>query len=144
MKSETSKRGKSSDRSHPFAEHFMFHHFGICEDKRSGFLVLELSKSQNEIQLCRRTWPIFSGISTFRVSEGGKVENLDNRIHEITKLKMLKREEKESPNKKKGRDHFIVVRGVEWCFVLVHTGILIRTCGKTLLLCLCRIPCGGT
>jgi hypothetical protein len=65
--------------------------FGSCEDKRSGFLVPEFSKSQNAIQLCRRTRPSILGISTFRVSEGGKVKNLDNRIREIAKSKTLKR-----------------------------------------------------
>jgi hypothetical protein len=113
---------KSSDRSQSFAERFGFRHFGSCEDKRSGFLVPELPKSRNAIQLCRRTRPSISGKSTFRVSEGGKVENLDNRIHEIAKPEIPKRKEKESPDKEKGHDHFIVVRGVEWCFVLVHTG----------------------
>jgi hypothetical protein len=81
---------------------------------------------------------------TFQVSEGGKIKNFDNKIHEIAKHKIPKRKEKESLGKEKRHDHFIVVREVEWCFVLVHTGILIRTCGKTLLLCVCRIPCGGT
>jgi hypothetical protein len=75
------------------------------------------------------------GKSTFQISKGGKVENLDNRIHEIAKPKISKRKEEESLDKGKGHDHFILVRGVEWCFVLVHTGIFIRTCGKTLLLC---------
>jgi hypothetical protein len=116
----------------------------VVKTRGQGFLVLELPKSRNAIQLCRRTRPSISGKSTFRVSEGGKVENLDNRIREIAKPEIPKRKEKESPDKEKGHDHFIVVRGVEWCFVLVHTGILIRTCGKTLLLCVCRIPCGGT
>ena len=88
--------------------------------------------------------PSISGKSTFQVLEGGKVKNLDNRIREIAKPKILKKKEKESLDKKKGCNHFIVVRRIEWCFVLVHIGILIRTCGKTLLLCVCRIPCGGT
>jgi hypothetical protein len=91
-KSETPKRGKSSDRSQPFAERFRFRHFGSCEDKRSGFLVLELPKSRNVIQLCRRTRPSISGISTFRVSEGGKVKNLDNRIRKSRSLKPRKGE----------------------------------------------------
>jgi hypothetical protein len=62
--------------------------------------------------------------STLRVSEGGKVENFDNKIHEITKPEIPKREEKKSLDrrKKKGRFHFIVVRGVKWCFLLVHMG----------------------
>jgi hypothetical protein len=85
-----------------------------------------------------------SGKSSFRVSKGGKVKNLDNRIFIIAKPKIPKRKEEESPDKGKVRDHFILVKGVEWCFVLVHTGIFIRTCGKTLLLCVCRIPSGGT
>jgi hypothetical protein len=88
--------------------------------------------------------PSISGKSAFWVSEGGKVENLNNRICEIVKPEIPKRKEEESPDKEKGRDHFLVVRGVEWCFVLVHMGIFIRTCGKTLLLCVCRIPSGGT
>jgi hypothetical protein len=113
---------KIFDRSQSFAERFGFHHFGSCEDKRSGFIVLKLPKSRNMILLCRRTWPSILGKSTFQVSEGGKVKNIDNKIREIAKPKIPKREEKESPDKEKGRDHFIVVRGVEWCFVLVHTG----------------------
>jgi hypothetical protein len=94
--------------------------------------------------MCRRMWPSISGKSAFWVLEGGKVENFDNRIHKIAKPEILKRKEKESLGKEKRRDHFILVMGVEWFFVLVHIGILIRTCGKTLLLCVCRIPCGGT
>jgi hypothetical protein len=90
-KSETRKGEKVSDRSQPFAERFGFRHFGSCEDKRSGFLVPEFPKSRNVIQLCRRTRPSISGISTFRVSEGGKVKNLDNRIREIMKSETPKR-----------------------------------------------------
>jgi hypothetical protein len=45
--------------------------------------------------MCRRTWPSISGKSTFQVSKGGRVENLDNRIHEIAKSDIPKRKEKE-------------------------------------------------
>jgi len=62
------------------------------------------------------------GKSTFWVLEGGKVENLDDGICEIAKPKIPKRKEKESPDKEKGRDHFIVVRGVEWCFCVGSNG----------------------
>jgi hypothetical protein len=88
--------------------------------------------------------PSISGKLTFRVSESGQVKNLDNRIREIVKPEISKRKKRKVLIRKKGVIIVIVVRGVEWCFVLVHTGILIRTCGKTLLLCACRIPCGGT
>jgi hypothetical protein len=60
---------KSSVGSQSFAEHIGVRHFGIFEDKRSGFFVPELSKSQNAIQAWRRTRPKIS-VSAFRVSMG--------------------------------------------------------------------------
>jgi hypothetical protein len=93
------------------------------------------------IQLCRRTWLSILGKLTFQVSEGGKVENFDNRIHEIMKPKIPKRK---APIRKKGTIILLWLGELSGALCWFTWGMLIRTCGKTPFLCVCRIPCGGT
>jgi hypothetical protein len=94
-KSETEKEKKVPIEASLLLNVLGFGISTVVKTRGRDSLFLELPKSRNAIQLCRRTWPSISGKSTFRVSEGGKVENLDNRIREIVKP--------EIPKKRKGK-----------------------------------------
>jgi hypothetical protein len=113
---------KSFVGSQSFAERIGVRHFGIFEDKRLGFFVPEFPKSRNTIQLWRRTRP---KISAFRHFGFRWVEEPE------TRQQKSRNRETRSPDLEKGTIILLRSGDLSDALCLITWGILIRTCGYT-------------